>query len=266
MADSAAAASSPAVATVFGAAAAGKKGKPTEPRTMLKNMDTLAWQACDPYGPSVVDDASLDDIWKIICKGNKWAKFFAEIASPEDERKGIFLSRFCQTLANIIDEIGHREDLRACIKEDVLEAAMVEARVLLPHLKLLNAGKTSLKEKDSETIGGLKRRRVQAPDGIVGPTESQLQESSKVLYEYIKKGTDSDLRMLIQFLSAGGMFWAGQCMDLSAQSWFACTSPKPDAAAFEKALKTRHTGTGASASSGSKRKDKATGSLFKKGE
>ena len=234
---------------------------------MLKNMDTLAWQACDPYGPSVIDDASLGDIWKIVCKGNKWAKFFAEIASPEDERKGIFLSRFCGTMATIIEEINEREELRNCIKPDVLEAAMVEARALLPHLQRLNAGKTSLKEKDGDTIGGLKRRRLQTKEGAPSapPTEAQIKESATALYDYMNKGTDSDLRMLVQLLSAGGMFWAGQCMDLSARSWLANTDPKPDAAAVEKALKTRHTGS-ASVSAGSKRKDKATGSLFKKDE
>jgi hypothetical protein len=250
-----------AASSVFGAAAKTDK-KAKAPRTMLKNMDTLAVQACDPYGPSVIDEATLDQIWKIVKKGNKWAAYFAECASDEDERKGIFLSRFCETMVNICTQLRDREDLRACLKEEVLAHAQDEANLLLPHLLTLNAGKASFKNKDEDSIGGLKRRKIQGKSDAKVPSPQELEESATALYNFIAKGTDSNLRMLIHFLRAGGMFWSGQCMDLSARAWVACGTPKPDAKAFHAALAVRHSAPASASSTGGKRTDKATGSLF----
>ena len=56
------------VGEIFGAAAAAPKKKIVQ-RTMLKNNDTVAAQALNPYGPSVVDTATLSNIYAAAAKG-----------------------------------------------------------------------------------------------------------------------------------------------------------------------------------------------------
>jgi len=112
----------------------------------------------------------------------------------------------------MIREMKERTDLQSCIKESVWEKAMKEADELLPHFQKLDAGKVGAKEKEENTFGGLKRRKVSATVSVQ-PSASELEVSTKVLFDYINKGTNSNYRMLVQILSAGGMFYAGQCLD-----------------------------------------------------
>ena len=91
-------------AAVFGAAATAPK-KAQEARIKLKNIDTVAAQSLNPYGVSVIDNAPLNKIYGAAAKGNKWAKFHAEVASDDPARQGIFWSRYAETNETIIKEM-----------------------------------------------------------------------------------------------------------------------------------------------------------------
>ena len=260
MADQAAAKAS----SIFGAAAADpKKKEPKAKRVMLTNMDTVAMQSLNPYGVSVIDEQPLAKVCRAAQKGNKWAKFHAEIFSEDIERQGIYWSRFCETHVAIIKELKSREDLRACIKETVLTKAMAEANNLLPHFERLNTGKLAMKDKDDDTFGGLKRRKTGSNPGASAapPSGGEIEESAEAIRAYLARGAGSNFRMLVNFLSAGGMFFAGQAMDLTARGWFEETTPNRDTIA--NALKARmRQGDSASTAGPSKRQERATGGLF----
>ena len=60
---------------LFGSVTAGQKRKGSEDeaekRKLLRRYDHLAVQALNPFGVSEIDKATLNQIWDIICNGNK---------------------------------------------------------------------------------------------------------------------------------------------------------------------------------------------------
>lgn len=257
--------SAPNASSIFGAAAAGRdKNKPKEKRTKLTELDTVAKQAMNPYGISIIDEQPLVKVYRAAQKGNKWAAFHAELCSDDVARQGIYWSRFCETHVNIITALKERDDLRACINVKVLTKAIAEADVLLPHFARLNTGKMAMQDKDEDTFGGLKRRKANGAATSEKPTPSpeEIEESATALFGYIEQGTASNLRMLINFLSSGGVFYAGQAMDLTVRGWHEDANPR--AASVINALKARHAAQSSSTNPAgpSKRKERATGGLF----
>ena len=84
-------------ANIFGAAAAGVEQKQKEKRTMLKNCDSIAAKALDPWGVSVLQDISLPALWNLAKNDDKYAVHFSNLAATEAEggayRVGIGLSQ-----------------------------------------------------------------------------------------------------------------------------------------------------------------------------
>ena len=71
--------------------------------------------------------------------------------------------------------------------------------------------------------------------------------------------------MLVQFLNAGGMFYAGQAMDVTALGWFESNPPLQAEMKMWEAVKAKNSSTVDTAAPGpSKRANKATGGLFDK--
>ena len=86
--------SATAAGGIFGAAAKSKKsGEPKEKRTFLKNIDTVAVKCLDPYGLSIIDDVNPKALWKLVKKGDLWAKFFNELAADETNCKPLRAKR-----------------------------------------------------------------------------------------------------------------------------------------------------------------------------
>eukprot|EP00973_Karenia_brevis_P015897 2174907-Karenia_brevis.AAC.1 len=92
---------------------------------------------------------------------------------------------------------------------------MAEATALKPHLERLNAGKTPW-TADQESVAGYKRRKLNSTETKPTPSATELRESSDAIFEWLGKGTDSNLRMLIVNLSAGGIFYAAHAADKTA--------------------------------------------------
>jgi hypothetical protein len=258
-----AASSSGAAADIFGSGVAGaSKKKVIEQRIKLTNFDTVAAKALDPWGVSVLADAPLDKLWTIVKKGDKFAKFFSELAATDetggDYRVGLGLSRFCEVMFAAATEIKDNEDVRACLNAKVLAHATLEAEALLPHLRRLNAGKSSLEGKQ-DTFGGLKRRKLTVAASGPTPTQAELEESAAKIYKWLEIGSDSNLRMLIQFMSNGGVFFAANAADKTARAWQKHAVPAVTVESMKRVVGARH----AAAPEQSPRVvEKATGGLF----
>ena len=197
-------------------------------------------------------------------KGDKWAAFYSELAANEaqggEQRVGIGLSRLCEITLAAINEIENNEDLRKCLKEAVYDKAKEEADTLKPHLQKLNAGKDYLRAPKEDSFGNLKKRKktplTAAPEGA-----DDIKNSTKVLFDWLKQGTGSNLRMVIAILSAGGVFYGAHAADKTARAWLQHAEPKVTLETAQAAMKARHdkkpiVSTAASST------EKPTGSLF----
>ena len=201
----------------------GRDGKVTEPRVMLKNMDAIASKAFDPYGVSVIDDISLEKLWEFVKKGDKWTKFYCELAADEASggayRIGIGVSRFSGLLLAVIKELEERTDFDVIFNERVLAKAREEAAALKPHLKVLNKGRGSQSyAAKEETINSLKRRRVQE-EQVEAVGVRDLQNAAAELWAWMRLGMQSPLRSVIVITSAGGVFYAAHASDKTARAW-----------------------------------------------
>jgi hypothetical protein len=254
-------------ADIFGSAARAKaETKVFEKRIQLKNIDTLAAKALDPWGVSVLDQIDLGSLWKMICKGDKFCKFFTELAATSENspdhvfRQGVGLSRLCEVLAQALTHFRDATELRLMMKDTVLAKLDAEAKILLPHLLRLNAGKASFTSKE-ETFGGLKRRKLADGSSAKQPTTRELSDSSHALFEWLQKGLSSNLRHAIVELSAGGVFFSAHVADKAGRAWLEHKEPKVEEDTLLTALEARHSAS-ASSSSATMGREKFTGDLF----
>jgi hypothetical protein len=257
-------------ADIFGAAAASDGTKKTKkaPRTMIKNCDSVAAKCLDPWGCSVLKDLSLEKVWEQAKRGDDYCKYNTNLAADDsnggDFRVGIGISQVCEVMSNAIHELKNNEDLQKCIAKNVYDKAMAEATALLPHLDRLNAGKTEFKVKE-ESWGGIKKRR-KMDAGAATPskqsTGQELDESAEQLFTWVAKGTDSNLRMLIQIIGAGGVFYSANASDKVLRSFVAHRQPTVTKEAFKQFVKARQPPEASGAQSSSVVKEKATGGLF----
>jgi hypothetical protein len=228
-------------ASIFGSSV--KVEKKVEKREKLKNIDTVAAKILDPWGVSAIDEVPLDCLWAIVKRGDKWCKFHSELASDGDYRVGIGLSRLCEIMTTVIEELTARVDLRKCLNPLVLAKADAEAAELLPHFATLNAGKASLAGLKEDSFCGLKRRKKEPQTSglTASPGPAALAASSKKLCEWLSLGTASPLRMLIVFLSAGGVFFAAHVADKTARAWLTHQVPKVTEETVTRVISARHT-------------------------
>lgn len=255
------------VADIFGAAAVGTDEKPKGKRSMLKNCDSVAAKGLDPWGISVLSDVPLDTLWKIIHKGDKYAHFYSNLAAEDAHggayRVGIGLSQLCQIYLVAIAELEGNNDMRRCLNPKVLEKGLEEAKILKEHMKRLNAGKDGLNQHTKEeSFGNLKRRRLDPVGERTRPTAEQLEGSAKALHAWLKSGTKSNLRMLINFLGASGTLYAAAAADKTTRAWAQCADPAVTDEVVIAAVKARQPGGEAPASSAAAAVEEATGGLF----
>jgi hypothetical protein len=236
-----------AAADIFGDAAQDDAGKKQEPRIMLKKADSVATKAFDPWGKSAITDMDLAAVWSKVEKGDKWARFFSELAAGADHggdyRVGIGLSRFAGLCVEVGKELKTNANLRKCLQPKVIEKAVEEFDTLEVHFNRLNAGKDFLNEKQSkeETFGGAKKRRLNQPDGVAAPpTARELEESAGALFAWLQKGLSSNFRMLAAIIGNGGVFYAFEAMDKTARAWVQHHHPPVTGATVVRAVTARH--------------------------
>jgi hypothetical protein len=166
-----------------------------------------------------------------------------------------------------INHLKDDEDLGMCIAAHVKKNAMAEATTLLPHLERLNAGKQYLDVAKEESFGHLKKRKrgeASGPGNLQAPTPEELEESAVVLYKWLLKGTESDLRMLIVVLSSGGVFYGAHAADKVARAWLQHAEPPVDQATVVRVVKARHEKKPDAPVQSASVKERPRGSLYKK--
>ena len=250
---------------IFGAAA--KDDKKKEKRIQLKNCDTVAAKSFDPWGVSVIDEMPMEKLWKIAKTGDQYAQFYTELAATSetggDYRVGIGISRFAGLMLEVIKELESRNDLKQCLVAKVLDKAIKEAKELKPHLTVLNAGKVAFAESKQEKFGGYKKRRLNPVDTKEEHNTTAIENAAKKVWQFIQLGTDSNLRMLMNILSSGGIFFAGQAADKTMRAWANhCEDASEEK--FVVGIKARMTATvTTSSASSAPQKERPTGDLFK---
>ena len=246
------------------AAVAPVKGQEREKRIKLKNCDHVAAKALDPFGVSVIEDIALDALAEIAEKGDKFTKFFSEYFADNDSggnyRKGIALSRFMGVCTEALNQLKTNQNLGRCLNANVLAKAVAEGDRLAPHFLVLNAGKGRQQGGDErqEIFGNVKRRKL---DGTTGApsTEQQIKASAKAIHEWILLGERSNFRMLLNFLSVGGVFYSFQAADKTSRAWV--QTKHVDQSQMEAIALARHQ-EAAPAQSSRVKKEEAQGDLF----
>ena len=239
-------------------------GAQKEKRIMLKNCDHVASKAFDPFGISLIEDVALKTLAEISEKGDKYAKFYSEFYATEQSggpyRQGVALSRFAGLNVVAIQQLRENLNFRRCLNPAVLAKAEEEAVRLEPHFVVLNVGKGGQDkgEERTESFGSVKRRRVEGPPVVV-PTRDAIQEAAKAVFDWLKLGELSNYRMMLNFLSTGGIFYAFQAADKNARAWVETKAVTPERFAAI-ALARRQEAAPARASA--VKKEEARGGLF----
>ena len=109
-----------------------------------------------------MSEASMDRLWKAALKGNKQVAFHlelcAEAATGRAYHRGLGLSRRAATLLVAIEELQSQDV--AVVHPDVMRRAMTEATPLIPHLRVLHAGKGSANARDDDSVAALEKRKT----------------------------------------------------------------------------------------------------------
>ena len=251
---------------IFGAAAtADTKNK--EKRSKLKKIDQVATKAFDPFGISILNEASLEQVWAITKKGDKFANFYSELAATEAQggnyRHGIAISRFAEVALVCLSELKSNENLRKCLKESVLDKAVKEGDELEVHLQRLNAGKGSQAggEEKEDSFGGLKKRMAETPASNVGtPTMREINESAAQIFDWLQLGASSNFRMLLNLIADGGVFYGYQAADKVMRAWM--QQEKIDKVVFTDAITARFVEAAPTAKRAKLEKEVPKGGLF----
>ena len=261
---------------IFGDAAK-KVGKDLKAaRTQLKNIDTVASKVLNPYGMSIIDDVPQDALWKIVSKGDKFCKFFTELAADDKNcadphvREAIGISRYCETMANLITEWQAADDLRKMLKPAIVAKADEEAEKMMPIFQRLNLGKRGFaKEADDSFVAfkTAKKRKIEADasgGGTLAAPDANVTLDAAVdaLLEFLNKGTGSNLRMVVSYLSTGGVFFAAHTFDKTVRAWLAHKDPQPTKDSILDHLKARQSDDVKPKAEVSFKREVATGNLF----
>ena len=118
------------------------------------------------------------------------------------------------------------------LKEEIWTKIEEDATKLLEAFKVLNMGKGSSTSDFVPSIAALKKQRTQKQELKPIPTHDEIQEAAKTVWDFLDAGTDSNVRMAMNLLASGGVFYAFQSADKMARSWVAYHSPKPNKVYF----------------------------------
>ena len=160
----------------------------------------------------------------MVTAGTRKAAFLHELAATlaatertgGDMRVGIGLSRVAEALSNAIAKF---RDLRIALltKKEILDKALAEAKVLDPHLRVINAGKGSTGSSKPVSVGSLKRKREAEKEGRAA-TEQEVEACAGVIFDFLKRDKSALLSVLNLMASDGDMCVA-YCHLKTARAW-----------------------------------------------
>ena len=185
-------------------------GKNKDKRDQLKRFDHLAARLIQPFGATPIEKVPLKQLWEYTSKGDANVKYYSELAEKDNKaREGIGISRLAEILLIGIERVKS-EHMRMFAKEDMLTDALAEANELEPSCRILNAQKKKRPRKS--TLTDLME------DHTPAPTEEQVEQATKSVYEWLQKPT-TPLRSLLAFLAQDGVFYSSYCAARVAEGW-----------------------------------------------
>ena len=171
---------------------------PIKKRRFLRRTDHLSVKAMDPSARSPAWDCPLEELWNVVESGDKWTQFYSELVDNDPYRRGIAISRLCETLS-LLDEWLSSSHFPILFKEEVVTMVRKEyTEKLKPYIAILNGGKASQNKKSGLFgAGGVKKNTIPEPE---------VEKAVEGLYGWL---TDekSLLRSLLFVVSWGAVPW-----------------------------------------------------------
>ena len=187
------------------------------PAKKAKNVNLKHWelppqQLLNPMGMSAVGKLELPNMWELLRKGGDHSMYYCNLCSEDPRRRKVGLSQFSEVLEQLCNHLLNDKVLEAVVKPELLKQARAEAQPLLLHFRKLNQGKS--------IRGGAARLKNAAyyNHDVSRPATEELDEAANVIHSWLSK-PESKLRALIAALSAGGLFFVGQCHEKSARAF-----------------------------------------------
>ena len=227
----------PAPATPMGTpgGGAGDRQGSDQKRRKLRHYDLLPSQLLNSMGASGIEHVPMEELWRSMCAGNKVAEAFSELCFDDAARHGVALSRFAEVMSLAIERLTQTAHYQACLKDEIWRPLVAEAEDMLPAFKAIDAGRGVADASASTSIRRVAYQRPTQDPGDLTPHVERI-------YAWLTR-PHSTLRAVIALLSAGGLFYVGQCHDKGVRAWLhsgggsqqamqtAVTSRRPVAAA-----------------------------------
>eukprot|EP00439_Symbiodinium_sp_Y106_P039165 s2340_g4.t2 len=189
-------------------------------RTQLYPYDSVASQLFEPYGESAFDTLSLQQLWEAAARGNRKAAYHSHLCANLDNDAWHVGAGISLTAAALLCSIKHfrSTEMKTLIKEQWYDAVEQELTNLKPHLKMLNLGKGSAKQKDTGSFRQAKKRKTDSVggDGRL-PSVEEVTKAAKVLYDWLKQPS-SPFRSLLCVLSGSNTYFSGHVAETVARA------------------------------------------------
>ena len=200
---------------IFGdAAASSAQGKKEPKRVKLWAYDRVPAQFLERVPISKV---SGKELWKAVEAGTAKAAFLHELAASDNtggsSRIGIGLSRVAEAMQSAIVRLNS-DKMELFMNPEILQKAKAEAKLLAPHLEVLNRGKAAA--ENSGSVASLKRKRQE--NVKPAPSEKDVEASAAVFYKFASQDA-SALLGVFNMLAGDGDHYVAYCHLKTAQAW-----------------------------------------------
>ena len=175
-------------------------------REWLKVYETVPAQMLNAYGEAKYAKLTDATVWEALTTPLKsGAKWMTEYASAEKERRGIAANRWLKAMADYI-EYQEREAVKkqnaAVMKEKMYDEFYAELAKIKPAVLYCLAPK---KVAEKSGAASLRSGTNSGPVSAEKKSPQELDDHSKVLYEFLDTKRMSRIRMMLQWQSAGGL-------------------------------------------------------------
>ena len=148
-------------------------------------------------GESGIEHLPDDNLWQLLCKGNKGAASFSEICFDEAERHSVAISRFAEVYGIAIRRFKENKFSQMLFKEVPYKKLMEEAYQVLTMLAKLNQA-----DQAKRSLNTIKNATYAKAGSGTTYSQGEVDTASAELYEWLKK--DSTLRSFMAYMAGAG--------------------------------------------------------------
>ena len=151
--------------------------------------------------------ASLEGLWSVVSKGNKYMEYYSYLADPDPMRKGVSISQFAQCLKFAMDHFreGRMQQVLKPESESKVKAVVDE---IYPKLELLDGG--------SQYSGAGFKSLAYATRA--SRDERVVEQAARDVYAWLGREADP-FRAYLQILSGSGVVFSAQCEEKVMRSY-----------------------------------------------